>query len=268
MPDLRYIEVMRNSGGTTPVDASNPGQVQKGDRTYADTSVTPGQTYIYQLRAKDWSGNARLTDEFSIKVVAPAPVIPVTPPVVTPAPVVPSPATSTTTPAPIDAMDQPLIQADAKEFGLTLTNEQATAVANFYALGVIGSNTPDYAKKLGAGERRALLRDYFDTTGYSNVNWDDMVRLASGQKPAGRNLAKEQAQAKAALAMWLKVKGKNPNFKNISEDLAWNTLMYRIRFTRDLAKEQAGIVKFKATFKRVPVSPMDWAMVRALGYVL
>ncbi len=272
MPDLRYIEVMRNSGGTTPVDASNPGQAQKGDRTYTDTAVTPGQTYLYQLRAKDWSGNARLTNEFSIKVVAPASIVPVTPPVVVlptplPAPVpMPEPAPGFGTPE--LAAQEVFVKSDAQQFGIMLSEDQSKSIAYFYLNGLVRGSIADYSVKLGAGERRALLRDYFDTAGYSNVNWDDMARLASGQKPVGRNLAKEQAQAKVALAMWLKVKGKNPNFKNVSEDLAWNTLMYRIRFTRDLTKEQAGIVKFKAAFKRVPVSPMDWAMVRALGYVL
>jgi hypothetical protein len=62
--------------------------------------------------------------------------------------------------------------------------------------------------------------------------------------------------------------GHAPNFQDAAEDLAWNTMMYRIRFPRDLVKEQKGITRFKTIFKRLPTSPLDWAEVRALGYVL
>lgn len=271
MPDFRLVEIMRNDGNGAPVNAGNPSPVAKGEQQYIDTSVVSGATYVYQLRAKDASNNAVLSKEYTIKIESPLPVAAPTPtaqPPVTPAPTTHTPSPVIVTPVPVDAMDQPLMISDAKEFGVTLNSEQATAAANFYALGNNRGITPAYAVKLGAGERRALLRDYFDTTGYAAVDWDDMSRLASGQKPLGRNLSKEQAQAKVALAMWLKVKGRSPNFKDAAEDLAWNTLMYRIRFPRDLNKEKAGITKFRATMKRAPATPMDWAMVRALGYVL
>jgi len=45
-------------------------------------------------------------------------------------------------------------------------------------------------------------------------------------------------------------------------------MMYRIRFTRDLNKERAGIGDFQGLYNRLPKSPFDWSMVRALGYAL
>ncbi len=265
MPDFRLVEIMRNSGGTTPVDAGNPYAIAKGEQVYVDTMVTSGETYTYQLRSKDWSTNVRLSSEYKVKVevnVAP------------PAPVAPTPVTPVPTPTPVvpvpmpQSVDTTVVVSDAKEFGVTLSGDEANAAAIFYLYGNIGLTAPDFAKKLGSGERRALLRDYFDTTGRAVISWEDITRLAAGAKPVNRNLERERAQAASALKLWMKIKGRAPNFKNASEDLAWNTMLYRIRFDRNLVKESAGITRFKALFGRVPVSPMDWATVRALGYVL
>lgn len=155
------------------------------------------------------------------------------------------------------------IRADAKTFGVIMTADQEKAISNFVTYGASTETI-----KLGAGERRALIRDYFETVGRADVVWDDVQRLTIGQKPVKRNLAKEQAQVTQALRLFQKMVGHAPNFQNASEDLAWNTLMYRIRFTRDLKKEQQGILQFQALFARAPKSPADWAAVRALGYVL
>jgi hypothetical protein len=120
---------------------------------------------------------------------------------------------------------------------------------------------------LGAGERRALLRDYFETVGRL-PKWLDIERLAEGMKPIDRNLDKEKSQANKALVIFKKITGfKAPNFKDAKDDLAWNTMMYRVRFTRDTAKEKSAIIKFKQKVGRTPSSPLDWAAVRALGYV-
>jgi hypothetical protein len=61
--------------------------------------------------------------------------------------------------------------------------------------------------------------------------------------------------------------GHAPNFQNPTENLFWNTLMYRIRFPRDLVLEKNGIVAFKAAFSKAPKDPFQWAVVRAMGYV-
>ncbi len=156
-----------------------------------------------------------------------------------------------------------LVNSDALAFKVGLTSDQQTTIANFVTYGASAATV-----KLGAGERRALVRDYLETTGYANVNWDDVQRMAMGQKPVHRNLAKEQAQVGNVLKNWMLVVKHAPNFKDPAEDLAWNTLMYRIRFPRDLVIEQQGILKFKKIFKRNPSTPLDWSIVRATGYAL
>ncbi|MCX6715369.1 MAG: chitobiase/beta-hexosaminidase C-terminal domain-containing protein [Candidatus Uhrbacteria bacterium] len=160
-------------------------------------------------------------------------------------------------------INQSLVQADAKTFGVPISAEQVRFIANFITYGASTETI-----QLGMGERHAVIRDYLQTVGRADVAWDDVQRMTIGQKPVKRNLAKEQAQVPVALAAFVRMTGHSPNFQDASEDLAWNTLMYRIRFPRNLGKEHEGILAFEKILKRVPISPFDWAEVRALGYVL
>ncbi len=155
------------------------------------------------------------------------------------------------------------VQSDANAFGIAITAEQARVISNFITYGASVETI-----KLGAGERRALIRDYFETVGRADVVWDDVQRMTIGQKPVKRNLAIEQSQVSNALAHFRQMVGHAPDFKDASEDLAWNTLMYRIRFPRNLVKERQGIETYERIFIRIPRTPFDWAVVRALGYVL
>ena len=110
------------------------------------------------------------------------------------------------------------------------------------------------------------MRDQLETLG--SISLTALEQLANGEKPTVRNLPKEQGQVGKVLAIFIKLTGHRPNFKNANEDLAWNTLMYRVRFVRDLNVEKQGIIKYKAIFSRTPTSPLDWAAVRAWGYAL
>ncbi|MFA6534573.1 MAG: hypothetical protein WCT37_05420 [Patescibacteria group bacterium] len=155
------------------------------------------------------------------------------------------------------------VASDVAAFKVTATADQKTAMANFVTYGISLATV-----KLGSGERRAVLRDYLETVGRANVDWADVERMTTGQKPVNRNLAKEQAQVSAVLAKFKALVGHTPNFQNAAEDLAWNTMMYRIRFTRNLTVEKSGIVEFRDLFGKNPVSPLDWSVVRAAGYAL
>jgi len=158
---------------------------------------------------------------------------------------------------------RPLIESDATSFGVPLTAAQARDVTNFVVY-----STSQSTQNLGSGERRAVIRDYFETVVRGNVDWGDIERMVNGQKVVSRNIAKEQAQLPFVLKTFEKVFGHRPNFQDPKEDLSWNTMMYRIRFSRDLDKERNGINRFKSVFRRLPDSPLDWSVVRALGYVI
>jgi len=151
---------------------------------------------------------------------------------------------------------------DLKEFKVSMSSDEKNSTTNFIVYGISSST-----EVLGSGERRALIRDYLDTVAKNNIYWDDLDNMANGKKIVSRNLEKEKEQANNVLKVFRKIFGHTPDFKNQTEDLAWNTMMYRIRFQRDLNKEKKGIEEFNKIFKYKPSSPLDWATVRVLGYV-
>lgn len=155
----------------------------------------------------------------------------------------------------------PNLYADLNEFSLRLDITSYQNARAFLCEGLLPEIT------VGKGERRALLRDYFDTIGFSTINFDNILNISKGLKPVNRNLAKEQANVTVALKYFTKIFGHSPVFSNPIEDLSWNTLMYRIRFQRNLTFEANGIVKFRENFLRLPSSPLDWSAVRILGYI-
>jgi hypothetical protein len=152
-------------------------------------------------------------------------------------------------------------------FGLSVPVEAQRYLASFVETG-----TTPVTQRLGEGERRALVRDWLDTVGVIPSGGveavvADLERIASGQIPRGRNLVRERAQLTRVRQTFRTLYGRDPNFQNPQENLAWNTLMYRVRFTRDLQAERIGIQEFRATFRRAPQDPFQWAAVRVMGYV-
>lgn len=154
------------------------------------------------------------------------------------------------------------VKADVKEFKLTATDAQISAMTNFIAYGISPAT-----KNLGQGERRAVVRDYLNTVQRTAIVWSDVERLTTGQIPLSRNLTAERSQVTTAQPIFRKIFGHDPNFQNSAENLAWNTLMYRIRFTRDLIREAGGIKAYYAIYGHNPTSPLGWSVVRVLGYV-
>jgi hypothetical protein len=155
------------------------------------------------------------------------------------------------------------VQADARSFGVTVSAEDQERLASF-----IETGTSPETQALGSGERRALVRDALQTMGRSNIPLADLERMARGEIPATRNITIERQQLPRVRATFRSIFNRDPNFKNANENLVWNTMMYRIRFTRNLAEEREGIQDFRALFNRTPTDPFQWAVVRALGYVL
>ncbi len=167
-----------------------------------------------------------------------------------------------------EAKNANLVTADLKEYKVVLSGQVKTIASNFITYGTSAATV-----KLGSGERRALLRDILDVLGDKANNADALLQLVeeltNGKKPSVRNLSKEQKQVPVLLKLFQQLSGKaKPDFKNAKDDLAWNTLQYRTRFSRDLNAEKVGIAQFKKVISRTPRTPIDWAAVRAYGYAL
>ncbi len=129
--------------------------------------------------------------------------------------------------------------------------------------------TTPASRSLGRGEREAIVRDMQEVLGVpvDRLLVSDLELVAGGMIPRTRNLAYERSIAPRALATFRTMFGHAPNFRNANENLAWNTLMYRIRFPRDLSSERQGILAFRRSFRVTPQSPFQWAAVRVLAYV-
>ncbi len=150
---------------------------------------------------------------------------------------------------------------DAQTFDIQLSLEDRQALSVFVTYGL-----SDVTRALGMGERRALVRDALETLG-ADFPVTDLERMARGIIPSTRNIIKERAQLPRVRKTFRTIYGHDPNFADLDENLAWNTLMYRIRFSRDLVAERKGIQAFRKAFGRSPSDPFQWATVRVMGYV-
>ena len=172
--------------------------------------------------------------------------------------VLPTSTLPTAPAAPAPAPSEPAPAIPGAPTAPTLTLEQFIQA---------GGNTGSRA--LGRGEREAVIRDLQEILGRTAANLPvaDLDRISNGQIPLTRNLAYERLMVPRALATFRTMFGHAPNFQNQAENLAWNTLMYRIRFPRNLVLEREGIVEYRRTFRGAPQTPFQWAVVRVLGYV-
>jgi hypothetical protein len=244
--------------------------------------MTPGDGVktVYAKFFTQYGGvSSVVSATIELSTVLPAPPTPPPAPEPTPAPA-PAPA-----PAPklfYDANDLPALLtafgltrnipqedlvmsqvfADAREFHLWLTADQAMAVRNFIVYGISPATI-----KFGQRERRAISRDYMDTVARPDYVWSDIERIATGQIPLKRNLVLERQRVNTVLPVFRRLFGHDPNFKVAKENLAWNTLLYRIRFPRDMVKEANGLKIYYSIYRHNPTTPFGWSVVRVLGYI-
>lgn len=157
----------------------------------------------------------------------------------------------------------PLVGEAPKTITSSLTTGGST-LAEF-----LRDGTTPASRSLGRGEREAIVRDMQEVLGVpaDRLLVSDLELVAGGMIPRTRNLVYERSIAPRALATFRTMFGHAPNFRNANENLAWNTLMYRIRFPRDLSAERQGIVAFRRLFRVAPQSPFQWAAVRVLAYI-
>lgn len=251
------------SDETIIITLSSPSGAELGTTVYTYTITDNDDTPV----VSGGGGGATSFISAGIPLVQPIPVSP-TPVTTNPTPE-PAP---TPTPAPVPAPEQApppsdtalgAVDKDATTYGIKLSAEDRLRLASFIDSGI----SPE-TKALGSGERTALIKDTYETIGRA-ISDEDIIRLAKGEIAKTRNLAREIVLQPRALATFQAIygTGRKPNFKNPEENLAWNTLMYRIRFPRDLKKEKEGIQEFRTLFRKDPKDPFQWATVRVLGYI-
>ena len=154
------------------------------------------------------------------------------------------------------------VKEDLIDLKMKATTAQIDRLQHFMAYGDSWATM-----RLGEGERRAVIRDVLQTLQIPNPSAEDLDAVSRGIRPRYRNILAEQAQLSSVRRAFKALYVHEPNFADRNENKAWNVLMYRIRFIRDLKKEEKGYQSFIKLLDRTPKSPLDWSMVRVLGYV-
>jgi len=119
---------------------------------------------------------------------------------------------------------------------------------------------------LGEGERAGVVNSYFQAYGKllsSEEEWVDALKIANGRWPSERN-PKTENQAKKEFK---KIYGREVNLDNNIDENAVMVISYGLLPSqRNLNSEKAAIKAFKWVYNRVPVSALDWSIVRSIAY--
>lgn len=241
--DLVAVEVLRNSGGNTPVDGGTiVASAAKGVQRFEDTDVRPGVTYTYVLRSRDTSRNIAVTEEFKVlveKVFAISPSTETVKPITPPTPVLVQP--------PVPPVGLPVVLSDEE---------------------VITQGTPGtlvWSQK----DRAAFLRDFqdvypgqvFDLRGVAKFDG-----LATSEI-IERNVVYEKNELKK-VAPYVKklVAGNKAWQKTSASERLTDFVVYRLKASRDLGREKTALGVFQKIFKHIPKDAREWQVVRALAY--
>lgn len=295
-PDLARIEVLRNSGGETPVGGVAHARVNPGVRRFQDADVVAGTTYRYRFRTIDTTGNVTTSPDYTVTVEAR--VVVELPTELCPA--APSPPTV--------ARRAPSAENFGTDAQLLLQNN-ATCLA--HAVGrardevaeQIVRTTPAYVEILRSApiERRGTptaflaygtpttlafsvedrARAIFDYRTISGElpstagGWSNAVRLATSHYPATPNPDAERS----AQDLFRRMLGRDPTIRYaagstsvLDADIGADRLAVRIaayglrQRTRDVATERRAIATFREVFRRSPQGAEDWKIVRAIAY--
>ena len=147
---------------------------------------------------------------------------------------------------------------------LVIRSTQAEAAINNFITYGVDENT----KKLGAGERAAVMHSYksaFDKLPETEAELTDAIKIANGRWPS-----EESAKAETrAISEFKKIYRRDPNLKNPNDDAAVTVMAYGLRQraeNRNLKSEAQGIITFKWLYHRTPSSTEDWNIVQAITY--
>jgi len=149
--------------------------------------------------------------------------------------------------------------ADIKD----LSEKSRDAINKFITYGV-DSNT----KKLGAGERAAVINSYkiaFDKLPETEAELADAIKIANGRFPS---VTSDEAE-KTASEQFNKIYKRSPDLKDANDNAAIKVMAYGLRQkaeNRNLNSEKAGIKIFKNIFGVVPKTTEDWNAMQAITY--
>lgn len=144
-----------------------------------------------------------------------------------------------------------------------VTEAMKEMVNNFITYGV-----DDNTKKLGAGERAAVLHSYKKVFGKlpdEEGEMTEVIKIANGRWPAVVN---QEAEAESA-KIFERIYGRQPDLTDAHEAAAIKIMTYGLRQkaqNRNLYSEGRALRTFKAVFGRLPETTADWNILQAITY--
>jgi hypothetical protein len=139
-------------------------------------------------------------------------------------------------------------------------SESSADIVNFIAYG-----TPS-TMKLGSGERAGVVNSFraaFGRVPTSDLDWQDIIKIANGRWPSQTNEAAEALASETFKTIYLR----EPNMDSPSDNAAVTVMAYGLRpADRNLDSERAAINIFRNIFKKSPESATEWDAVRAIAY--
>ena len=137
------------------------------------------------------------------------------------------------------------------------------ALAMFVSYGV-----DDNTKALGAGERAAVIKSYYQAFGKfpeSPNELGDMIKIANGRWPEAKN---ESAERKAR-DEFQKIYKRIADMDEPQDSAAITVMAYGLRQkaeNRNLESEKKGIETFRHIYGHNPSTTEDWNMMQAITY--
>lgn len=134
--------------------------------------------------------------------------------------------------------------------------------------GFIAYGVDDNTKKLGAGERAAVMYSYkeaFSKLPGTEGELADAIKIANGRWPSARS---EPAEADAK-AQFKRIYKRDANMDNPNDNAAVTVMAYGLRQraeNRKLESEKNGIKIFKGIYGHIPSTTEEWNIMQAITY--
>ena len=120
--------------------------------------------------------------------------------------------------------------------------------------------------KLGTGERAGVLHSYkeaFNKMPESEVEWDDVINIATNKFPNIRNTEAE----KSVYSIFEEVYNRSVNMSDKDDYTSVMVITYGLRpIDRSVENEKQGIKTFIEVYDRLPISTLDWNILRDIVY--
>jgi uncharacterized protein YoxC len=132
----------------------------------------------------------------------------------------------------------------------------------------ISKGTNDNSKKIGEGERAAVIKSYKYAFGHLPQNKEqieDAVKISNGRFPSQTS---EEAENKAKLE-FEKIYNREANMENPNDSAAVNIMAYGLRQraqNRNLNSELQGINTFATIYGHKPQNTQEWNIMQAITY--